>query len=237
MEPLGENDVRELVDRLAGGRRLPDPVVDRIVTSAAGIPLFVEEVERSVLESGLLVGSEGAWVMASPLMDLEIPSTLQGSLLARLDALGPAKSVAQLAAVIGRTFSVSLLVRVSGMDPAILAGFLDRVVASGLVRPESDQNDDGLIFKHVLVQEVAYESLLRRNRRTIHERVARELNARIAVGSNIPVEEVARHYEAAGLLKESVEQFDWRRAWPPNVQAIVRDRLSARGIAARPSPA
>ncbi len=207
LEPLGENDVRELVDRLAGGRRLPDPVVDRIVTSAAGIPLFVEEVERSVLESGLLVGSEGAWVMASPLMDLEIPSTLQGSLLARLDALGPAKSVAQLAAVIGRTFSVSLLVRVSGMDPAILAGFLDRVVASGLVRPESDQNDDGFIFKHVLVQEVAYESLLRRNRRTIHERVARELNARIAVGSNIPVEEVARHYEAAGLLKESVEQF------------------------------
>ncbi|MGD0394016.1 MAG: AAA family ATPase, partial [Acidimicrobiales bacterium] len=171
LEPLAENDVRELVHALAGGRRLPEPVVDRIVTSAAGIPLFVEEVERSVLESGLLVGAGGAWVLASPLIGLEIPGTLQGSLLARLDALGPAKSVAQLAAVIGRTFSLDLLVRVSGMDPTILAGFLDRVVASGLVRHESDQNDDGFIFKHVLVQEVAYESLLRRNRRTIHERV------------------------------------------------------------------
>ena len=207
LEPLAERDVRELVHRLAGGRRLPDPVVDRIVTSAAGLPLFVEEVERSVLESGLLVGADDAWVMASPLMDLEIPSTLQGSLLARLDALGPAKSVAQLAAVIGRSFSFSLLVKVSGMDPAILAGFLDRVVASGLVRPESDQSDDGFIFKHVLVQEAAYESLLRRNRRTIHERVARELEARIAAGSSVPVEEVARHYQAAGLLREAVQQF------------------------------
>jgi class 3 adenylate cyclase/tetratricopeptide (TPR) repeat protein len=207
LEPLGESDVRELVQVLAGGRSLPEPVVDRIVTSAAGIPLFVEEVERSVLESGLLVGAEGAWVLASPLVDLEIPTTLHGSLLARLDALGPAKFVAQLASVIGRTFSLDLLVRVSGMDPAVLAGFVDRVVASGLVRHESDETEGGLIFKHVLVQEVAYESLLRRNRRTIHERVARELSARIAAGSSVPVEEVARHYEAAGLLKESIEQF------------------------------
>ena len=166
LEPLGETDVRELVHALAGGRNLPELVVDRIVTSAAGIPLFVEEVERSVLESGLLVGADGAWVLASPLMDLEIPTTLQGSLLARLDALGPAKFVAQLASVIGRTFSFDLLVRVSGMDPTVLAGFLDRVVASGLVRHGSDETDEGLIFKHVLVQEVAYESLLRRNRRT-----------------------------------------------------------------------
>jgi class 3 adenylate cyclase/tetratricopeptide (TPR) repeat protein len=207
LEPLGENDVRELVHVLAGGRSLPQPVVDRIVTSAAGIPLFVEEVERSVLESGLLVGADDAWVLASPLMDLEIPSTLQGSLLARLDALGPAKFVAQLASVIGRTFSFELLVKVSGMDPAVLAGFLDRVVASGLIRHEPDQTDDRLTFKHVLVQEVAYESLLRRNRRTIHERVARELNGRIAAGSSAPVEEVARHFQAAGLLKESIEQF------------------------------
>ena len=208
VDPLGEGYVRELVHVLAEGRSLPEPVVDRIVTSAAGIPLFVEEVERSVLESGLLIGADDAWVLASPLMDLEIPSTLQGSLLARLDTLGPAKSVAQLAAVIGRTFSLDLLVRVSGMDPIVLTGFLDRVIASGLVRQESDHADDEFfIFKHVLVQEVAYESLLRRNRRTIHERVAHELDARIAAGSSAPVEEVARHYQAAGLFKESAQQF------------------------------
>ncbi len=208
LEPLGEPDVRELVHQLAEGRSLPDPVVERIVASAAGIPLFVEEVERSVLESGLLIGADGAWVLASPLMDLEIPNTLQGSLLARLDGLGAAKSVAQLAAVVGRTFSVDLLVTVSGMDPVVLGGFLDRVVASGLVRPDPDHPETEFVFKHALVQEVAYESLLRRSRRPIHERVARELDARIAAGSSAPVEEVARHYQEAGLFKESAQRFE-----------------------------
>ncbi|MGO8871692.1 MAG: AAA family ATPase [Acidimicrobiales bacterium] len=207
LEPLGEDHVRELVLALADGRSLPEPVVRRIVTSAGGIPLFVEEVGRSVLESGLLVDGDDRWVLASPLMDLEIPGTLQASLLARLDGLKGAKSVAQLAAVIGRTFSFDLLATVSGMDPAVLTGFLGRVVESGLVRQDVDHADDQYIFKHILVQEVAYESLLRRNRRIIHERVARELDARIAAGAGSAVEEVARHYEAAGLLREAAERY------------------------------
>ena len=101
LEPLGEKEVRELVSTLGDGRSLPEQVVERIVASAAGIPLYVEEVGRTVLDSGLLVGGIDTWDLASPLVDLEIPGTLQGSLLARLDSLGPAKAVAQLAAVSG----------------------------------------------------------------------------------------------------------------------------------------
>ncbi len=207
LEPLDDDDVRELVATLGHGRTLPDQIVDQIVASASGIPLFVEEVGRGVIESGLLVGGQDTWDLASPLMDLEIPGTLQASLLARLDGLGPAKTVAQLAAVLGRSFSFDLLERVSGMDEALLARFLDRVVESGLVLRDPSHGDGEFHFKHVLIQEVAYESLLRRNRATIHERVARVLDEQIASGASIAAEEVARHYEGAGLLHEAAIHY------------------------------
>lgn len=207
LDPLGDADVRTLVDNLGDGRHLPDPVVDHIVASAGGIPLYVEEVGRSVLESGLLVSGTDSWDLVSPLSDLEIPGTLQGSLLARLDGLGPAKAVAQLAAVIGNAFSFDLLVTVSGMDADLLARFLDRVVASGLILNDPAHHDGEFQFKHALIQEVAYESLLRKNRRTIHERVAQVLDARITAGASTAFEVVARHFEAAGLIREAATHY------------------------------
>ncbi len=206
LEPLEDTHVRELASALGGGPSLPAQVVDRIVASAGGIPLYVEEVGRTVLESGLLVREGDRWNLASPLMDLEIPGTLQGSLLARLDALGPAKSVAQLAAVLGRSFPFDLLATVSGMDPALLTRFLDKVVASGLILYDPD-HDDEYVFKHALIQEAAYESLLRKNRRTIHERVARVLDAQTAPGGSTAPEVVARHYEAADLPYEAAVHY------------------------------
>ena len=169
LDPLEGDDVRQLVTSLGEGRRLPEEVLDRIVASAGGIPLYVEEVGRTLLGSGLLVSRDDSWELASPLVDLEIPGTLQGSLLARLDGLGPAKAVAQLAAVVGRSFTFDLLVSVSGMDPLLLRESLDRVVGSGLVLHDPVHHESDYTFKHVLVQDVVYESLLRRNRRTIHE--------------------------------------------------------------------
>jgi len=207
LEPLDDDAVRALVDTLGDGRHLPEQVVDRIVDSAGGIPLYVEEVGRSVLESGLLVSGTDSWDLASPLMDLEIPGTLQGSVLARLDGLGPAKAVAQLAAVLGREFSFDLLVTVSGMDPDLLVRFLNRVVASGLILNDPTHRDGEFLFKHALVQEVTYESLLRKNRRTIHERVARVMDGRIAEGASTAFEVVARHFEAAGLLREAATHY------------------------------
>ncbi len=206
LEPLADAEVRELASALGDGLHLPDQVVDRIVASAGGIPLYVEEVGRTVLESGLLVREGDHWDLASPLTDLEIPGTLQGSLLARLDGLGPAKSVAQLAAVLGRTFGFDLLVTVSGMDPVLLSRFLDQVVASGLVHRDPAHEDE-YTFKHALIQEAAYESLLRKNRRTIHERVARVLDARIASSASAAPEVVARHYESADLPYEAAAHY------------------------------
>jgi class 3 adenylate cyclase/tetratricopeptide (TPR) repeat protein len=206
LEPLEDAHVRELATALGDGLTLPGPVVDRIVASAGGNPLYVEEVGRTVLESGLLVRDGDHWELASPLMDLEIPGTLQGSLLARLDGLGPAKAVAQLAAVLGRSFPFDLLVTVSGMDPSLLARFLERVVDSGLVLRDP-AHEGGYSFKHALIQEAAYESLLRKNRRTIHERVARVLDARIASGASTASEVVARHYEAADLPFEAATRY------------------------------
>ena len=207
LKPLEDSEVRELVATLGVGPSLPVQVVERIVTSAGGIPLYVEEVGRTVLESGMLVGDEGTWDLSSPRMDVEIPTTLQGSLLARLDRLGPAKSVVQVAAVLGRTFTFDLLATVSGMDAELLALLLDRAVDSGLLLPGEATNESEYVFKHVLVQEVAYESLLRRNRRTIHERVAGVLDAQLSVGTTSAPEVVARHYEAAGLIREAAMRY------------------------------
>ncbi|MGD0311950.1 MAG: adenylate/guanylate cyclase domain-containing protein [Acidimicrobiales bacterium] len=206
LEPLSDTEVRALTSTV-GGRVLPDEVVERIVASAGGIPLYVEEVGRTVLESGQLVGGPDRWDLVSPLVDLEIPNTLQGSLLARLDALGPAKSVAQVAAVLGRTFTPDLLAEVSGMDPGLLARHLERVVHSGLLLHDRSPHGEEYVFKHVLIQEVAYESLLRRNRRAIHERVARVLDAKITDGVTVAPELVARHYEVAGLLGEAIAHY------------------------------
>lgn len=207
LEPLGDAAVRELIATLGGSNALPEDVVDQVVASAGGIPLFVEEVGRTLLESPLLLIGRGRGDTVGPVVDLEIPRTLQASLQARLDSLGPARSLAQLASVLGRSFDFDLLVDVSGMDPEVLAGHLDRVVESGLLVHEGPRQSGEYVFKHVLVQEAAYESLLRRNRRTIHERVARELDGRTAAGSTIAPEEVARHYEAAGLMKEATVHF------------------------------
>ncbi len=207
LEPLDDADVRALIETLGDGRRMPEQVVDSIVVSSAGIPLYVEEVGRSVLESGLLVSGTDSWDLVSPLMDLEIPETLQASVLARLDGLGPAKAVAQLAAVLGREFSLDLLVTVSGMDPELLTPFLARVVASGLILDDSAHRAGEFQFKHALVQEVTYESLLRKNRRTIHERVARVMDGQIAEGASTAFEVVARHFEAAGLPREAATHY------------------------------
>ncbi len=207
LAPLLDDEVRALISTLSVDRQLPEQVVERIVASAAGIPLYVEEVERSVLESGQLVGGEGTWELASPFVELEIPGTLQASLLARLDGLGPAKSVAQVAAVLGRSFTFDLLATVSGLSAEQLDRFLDRLVESGLILHDETSDAGEYVFKHILVQEAAYESLLRRSRRTIHERVARVLDGQIAAGATTAPELVARHYEAAGLLTEAAARY------------------------------
>jgi class 3 adenylate cyclase/tetratricopeptide (TPR) repeat protein len=206
LEPFTESDVRRLVDAVSGERSLPEAFVERIVHAAAGIPLFAEEMGRSLLESGMLVADGGRWEVSSPHAEVEIPQTLQGSLLARLDRLGPAKGVAQVAAVIGRDFRLDLLGEVSGIEPELLSELTGRLVESAIV-VEEDGPERSFYFRHILIQEVAYESLLRRTRRTLHERVAQLLRSRLQTGATVAPEVIARHFEAAGAGRDAIEHY------------------------------
>jgi class 3 adenylate cyclase/tetratricopeptide (TPR) repeat protein len=207
IEPFDDVSMRQLVAGLSGPPPLPAAVVDRIVESAAGIPLFAEEVGRAVLESGILVAEGNSWRLTSALTDLSVPQTLQGSLLARLDRLGPAKGVAQLAATIGRDFRFDLLAELSGLESEALRVLLDRLLDSDLLVPVDMGGEPGYSFRHILIQEVAYESLLRRTRRTVHERIAQLLTDRIEAGRAVLPEVIGHHYEAAGLLGDAAECY------------------------------
>jgi predicted ATPase len=208
LDPFSDADVRHLVNQISGERYLPEPVVQRIVSDSAGIPLFAEEIGRMVMVSGLLVREGDAWRLASPLTKLDIPTTLQGSLTARLDRLGPSKVIAQVAAVIGRDFSYELLTAISDFPESLLQTALDHLVDSDLVFQRGDPPTATYVFKHALVQEAAYESLLRRNRRTVHLRIAEQLDgARERLG-NSTFGVIARHYEEANKPEKACQYYE-----------------------------
>ncbi len=207
LQPLADGDVRAIVASLSGSRDLPGPVLDRIVDEAAGIPLFAEEVSRMVLESGMLTPAGDRWVLNAPLERLEIPSTLQGSLLARLDRLGPTKRIAQLASVIGREFSIDLLSELVDADADELVEGLERLVESDLVFIQQAGPDTSYVFKHALIQEAAYDSLLRRARRSTHQRLADVLQRRREEGMSVNAEVIARHFEAAGQVFPAARHY------------------------------
>jgi class 3 adenylate cyclase/tetratricopeptide (TPR) repeat protein len=183
---LDDDEAGHIISELAGSRGLPGPVVRQILDKADGVPLFIEELTRATLESGL----------REP---LSIPATLRDSLMARLDRLGPVKEVAQLASAIGRQFSYSLLSSVSPMEPLFLRRHLDQLVEAGLVRLEDSGGQlEVYRFKHVLIQEAAYESILKARRREMHERIARTLEAEFPDAAEHSPALLARHHEEAG---------------------------------------
>jgi predicted ATPase len=150
---LTRRDGNAIVAGLAGGKTLPEPVLDEIVARTDGIPLFVEELTKTVLESELLQDAGDHFELAGPLPPLAIPSTLQDSLMARLDRLAPVKEVAQIAAVIGREFSHDLLAAVSPLPQDKLGEALDQLVASQLIFQRGTAPDATYRFKHALIQD------------------------------------------------------------------------------------
>src|SRR5262249_16197904 len=148
-----------MVERVAGGKTLPPEVLRDIVAKTDGVPLFVEELTKMVLESGLLRAVDDRYELTGPLPPLAIPATLRDSRLARLDRLGPVKEVAQLAAALGRSFSHELLQAVTSFDETRLEGALARLVAAELLYPRGLPPDVRYVFKHALIQETAYESM------------------------------------------------------------------------------
>ncbi|MGC2200977.1 MAG: AAA family ATPase [Stellaceae bacterium] len=207
---LDRRDRTVLVGQIAGGKALPDEVVSRIVDRTDGVPLFVEELTKSVLESGLLHEENNRYVLDRALPPLAIPTTLHDSLLARLDRLASVRLVAQIGAAIGREFSYPLLRAVSRLPEDELQTALGRLVASELVLQRGMPPEAIYTFKHALVQDAAHGSLLRSSRQQLHAQIAEALLTHFPELMETQSELFAQHYEVAGLVEKSIAC--WGRA-------------------------
>jgi class 3 adenylate cyclase/predicted ATPase len=190
--------------RQVAGARLPEAIIEEVVAKTDGVPLFIEELTRAVLGTGLLVEQHGQHTSAGPLPLLAIPSTLQDSLMARLDQMGPAKLIAQVAGAIGREFGYELLEAIVPLPPQRLREGLEALQRAGLVYAESRVSARIYTFKHALVQEVAYQSLLRSRRRELHASIAEVLERSFPQTARDAPELVAHHWTEAGNFERAI---------------------------------
>jgi len=197
----------EMIRRIAGENPLPAEVLEQIVAKTDGVPLFVEELTKTVMESSLLHEATGAYVLDQSLSPLAIPSTLQDSLMARLDRLAPIKEIAQIGATIGREFSYRLLEAVSPVHGPALQDALAQLIAAELIQGRGAPPDATYTFKHALVQDAAYASLLRSRRQRIHADIAGALVERLADQINVPPAIIAHHYSEAGLYEPAARHW------------------------------
>jgi class 3 adenylate cyclase/predicted ATPase len=204
---LGRSDTLSIVDDLTGGRDLPNEVLEHILSRTDGVPLFVEELTKVVLDSGLLIDNGGRLTLAGPLPPVAIPSTLQDSLMARLDRLGSEKEVAQIGAVIGRSFTHELVTMVAGLPEGILAKALDQLVETELVHRRGRPPNATYTFKHGLIQDTAYQTLLKSRRRILHARIADALENEFPELRQTQPEMIAHHCTQAGLTERAVEYW------------------------------
>jgi TOMM system kinase/cyclase fusion protein len=199
-----------MVERITNGKALPPEVRRQVVAKTDGVPLFVEELTKMVLESGLLEEHDGRYELSGPLPPLGIPSTLQDSLMARLDRLGRAKDLAQLAATLGRAFPHDLLRAVSRLDETTLEAEITRLVDAELLYRRRVGPQPTYIFKHALIQEAAYQALLKTKRQQYHQQIARVLTERFADTVETQPELLAYHYTEGGLPEQAISY--WQRA-------------------------
>jgi predicted ATPase len=207
---LGRREGAALVGRITGGKALPDEVLEPILSKTDGVPLFVEELTKTVLESGLLTDVGDHYDLAGPLPPLAIPATLHDSLMARLDRLAPVKEVAQIGAAIGREFAHELVAAVSPLPEAKLGEALDQLVDAELIFRGGRAPDATYTFKHALLRDAAYESLLKRRRQQLHSEIADVLEQRFPEVVESQPELVARHLTEAGRLEAAIPH--WQRA-------------------------
>jgi class 3 adenylate cyclase/predicted ATPase len=197
LDRLVPQECRRLVDQVAGEASVPNDLVDEIVARSDGVPLFVEELTKAVVEAGTTRAAR-AHIADIPSAALSVPATLHASLMARLDRLGRAKEVAQIGAAIGREFSYQLISAVAGRSDTELADALDRLTDAGLVIREGRPPDATFLFKHALLQDAAYGTLLREARRDLHARIAGALKEGFPQTRDAQPEILARHYFEAG---------------------------------------
>jgi class 3 adenylate cyclase/predicted ATPase len=207
---LPPRQAAELTGRVAHGKALPVEVVAQVAAKTDGVPLFVEELTKMVLESGLLQEREERYELTGPLPPLAIPTTLHDSLMARLDRLATVKGLAQLGATLGREFSYELLQAVSPWDEGTVQRGLHQLVAAEFLYQRGVPPQATYTFKHALIQDAAYQSLLRSTRQQYHLRIAQVMEARFPETAEMPPELVAHHYTQAGLGAQAIPY--WQQA-------------------------
>ena len=204
---LGRGDSARMLSRLTNGKALPDAVAQHVLAHTDGVPLFIEELTSMLLESGFLRETGDCYALDGPLPPLAIPTTLQASLVARLDRLSSVKDVAQIGAAIGREFSYELIAPVSALPPGELEAALEQLAAAGLISRRGAPPVSTYSFKHALVQDAAYASLVRSRRHHLHATVARVLEERFPALVQAQPELVAHHYTSAGLYRQSISYW------------------------------
>ena len=200
----------EMIAHMTGGKALPKEIADQIIDRTDGVPLFIEELTKTVVESGILTEAGDQYALAGPVTPLAIPSSLHASLLARLDRLAPIREVAQIGATLGRSFSHELISAVAGMPQQQIDSALAQLVTAELIFRRGMPPDAEYSFKHALVQDAAYSTLLRGRRQQLHARIATTLESQfrdIAAGQP---EIVARHCTEAGMSEAAIGW--WRQA-------------------------
>jgi class 3 adenylate cyclase/tetratricopeptide (TPR) repeat protein len=221
---LGWHQAAAMVARLTGGTTLPAEVVDEILARTEGMPLFIEELTKTVVEAALQRDAGDPHDLPGRMTPVPIPSSLHDSLMARLDRLGSAKTVAQIAAVLGHSFDTTTMRLVWDGDEDTLGQGLDRLVDESLIIRWGEGPQAHFMFKHALIEEIAYESLLQQDRRKYHLRAAEALCAHAGELVRVRPELVARHYSVAGL---KLPAFD---AWLEAGRAAIRRSANAEAL-------
>jgi class 3 adenylate cyclase/tetratricopeptide (TPR) repeat protein len=237
---LERPEVETMVSHLAGGRPLPGEVVDHIVAKADGVPLYVEELTKAILGSGVLEARGDAYVLTGALAQLHIPETLQDSLMARLDRAPRLREVAQLGSVLGREFAYDMISALAGLEEDMLQSGLGQLVVDELLYQRGRPPRSRYLFKHALIQDAAYQSLLRRTRQQHHERAAKLLEDRFPEVASTQPELVAHHYTEANCPAQAIGY--WHKAGTAaasksaNLEAIDQFRRGLALVDALPDP-
>jgi class 3 adenylate cyclase/predicted ATPase len=201
---LERPQIEAMANGLVGGRRLPQEVVEHIVRKTDGVPLYVEELTKTVLASGILRAEDGHYELTGPLSGLAIPASLQEVLMAQLDRVPTVREVAQLGAVLGREFGYEMLLSIAALEEPKLRDGLGQLVGAELLYQRGRPPRATYTFKHALIQDAAYHSLLKKRRQQYHRRAAALLEARFADTVEAQPELVAHHYAEAGQAEEAI---------------------------------
>jgi class 3 adenylate cyclase/predicted ATPase len=207
---LSPAQVESMVAHLTAGKALPAEVLQQVMIRTDGVPLFIEELVKMLLESELLREEADRYALRGPLPLLAIPATVQDSLMARLDRLSTARTLAQLGAVLGREFGYEVLQAVAQMDDTTLQRELGRLVEAELLYQRGQPPLATYRFKHALIQDTAYQSLLKSTRQQYHQRIAQVLEIRFPERGETQPELLAHHYTEAGLTEQAIGY--WQRA-------------------------